>query len=350
MGKHDKFSKNEINYITGLRKQGYTWQKTAFNFNIRFNKNKSDDALRFALSRAAKSADKPFVPQVVPSAKNFKKIPPKLEGFHRHHTSLVKMFKAAGLKDGDVLRVVVQPDSHVPEHDKDAMAVFCKFLNYYKPHALVNLGDFLEMESVAHWPATSHPGSRRLVPEIKVGKEVLQQINDAAGKQLKHRWMLEGNHEYWLQMYLNERIPEVADQLEDLGVKLDLPTLLSLDKFGYTALPVNEILSIGNANFTHGYYTCSNHAAKHLSVFGCNIYYGHLHDVQSHSGVSVRGVHEAMSLGCLRTLNAKFLKGKPSNWSHAFGVFEFRLDGSYTRYVPIIVDGVMSFNGKVFRA
>lgn len=350
MGVYNKFSKNEIDFIAHCRDSGLSWIEVASNYAGKFKERKSHNALRFALSRAAKATDKPFKVQIAPKVKAFKQIPPKLEGFHRHHESLVKMFKALGLKDGDVMRVVVQPDSHVPEHDKDAMSVFCKFLNYYKPHAIVNLGDFLEMESVAHWPQTTHAGSRRLVPEIQVGKEVLEQINAAAGKQCKFKWMLEGNHEYWLQMYLNERIPEVADQLENLGVKIDLQTLLGLEKLGYKALPVNEILTIGDANFTHGYYTASNHAAKHLSVFGCNIYYGHLHDVQSHSGVSVRGVHEAMSLGCLRTLNAPFLKGKPSNWSHAFGIFEFRLDGSFTRCVPIIVDGQFSFNGKLFKA
>ena len=85
-----------------------------------------------------------------------------------------------------------------------------------------------------------------------------------------------------------------------------------------------------------------------MSTFGCSIYYGHVHSVDSYSGVSVKGIHEAMSLGCLRTLQAKFLKGKPNNWSHAMGIFEFRKDGSYTRYVPIIVDGKFSFNGITF--
>lgn len=275
---------------------------------------------------------------------------PKLEGFKVHEQPIQHLFKAAGLKDDGVFRVVVQPDTHVPEHDVRAVTAFCEFLDWYKPHGLVNLGDFLEMEAVAHWPAINSAKPRRLVPDIKVGKDVLAMIGDAAGRQCKHKWMLEGNHEYWLKGYLNEKVPEMFDSLEELDIRIDLDSLLGLKSFGYSLIPINEILGIGTANFIHGYYTSTHHAAKHLSVFGCNIYYGHLHDVQSHSGVSVRGLHEAMSLGCLRGLDAPFLKGKPHNWVHAFGIFEFRSDGSYTRYVPIIIDGKFSFAGHVFSA
>ena len=91
-----------------------------------------------------------------------------------------------------------------------------------------------------------------------------------------------------------------------------------------------------------------HHAKKHLDVFGVNLAYGHLHDVQSFTGVSVKGVHEAFCLECLRSLNASFLKGKPNNWSHAFGIVEYRIDGTYTRFVPILINGRFSFNGKIF--
>lgn len=294
--------------------------------------------------------DKVFEPQKNPDLKKFKFTVPKIESFRRHHVDLEEIFKSCGLKRDEIFRVVVQPDTHVPHHDMKAVGAFCEFLNWYKPHGIVNLGDFLEMGSVAHWPQVNECSPRRIVPEIKEGREVLEMINDAAGRQCKHKWMLEGNHEFWLRMYLNQKIPEVYDDLEELDVRVDLPTLLGLEKLGYEHVPVNEILAIGDANYTHGYYTSTHHAAKHLSVFGCNIYYGHTHDTQSHSAVNVRGLHEAMSLGCLRTLDADFLKGKPQNWNHAFGVFEFRLDGSFTRYVPVIVDGIFSFGGKIFKA
>ena len=165
---------------------------------------------------------------------------------------------------------------------------------------------------------------------------------------MKYKKFFIGNHEDWLQQYLNLRIPEVIDGLERLGQRLDIESLLGINNSGFDGVPLNAILNVGDAYFIHGYYTGKHHASKHLEVFGVNVYYGHLHDVQSHCAVSVKGLHEAASLGCLRSLDAPFLKGKPNNWSHAFGIFEFQYDGSYTRYMPIIVDGKFSFNGKLF--
>lgn len=272
---------------------------------------------------------------------------PRLENFTAHETSMHAVFSAAKLKPDDVLRVVVQPDTHVPEHDPIAINAFLKFLSFYKPHGFINLGDFMEMGSVSHWdPKDAKP--RRLVPEVKAAKELLRRIDRALGPQCVYKRFLMGNHEDWLDQYLVGRMPEVYDGLDDIGVDMRVQGLLGLKDLGYRVIPINEVLRLGELHYIHGYYTNIHHAKKHLEVFGCNLMYGHLHDVQSHSAVSIKGVREAMSIGCLRLLNAPFMKGRPNNWSHAFGVIEYRYDGSYTRYVPLLVDGKFSFNGKVF--
>lgn len=275
---------------------------------------------------------------------------PKIENFLVHGETMEEIFKQCKLKPTDVLKIIVQPDTHVDankSHDEVALRSACKFIKYIKPHGIINLGDFLEMEPVSHWdPKSAQP--RRLVPDLKMGKLVLAQIDEAAGRQCVYKRFLIGNHEFWLEDYLVQRIPETLDGLEDLGPNLDLQTLLGLADFGYKTIPFNNILKIGGCHFIHGYYTSTHHAKKHLDIFGVNLYYGHLHDMQSHSAVSVKGLHEAASLGCLRTLDAKFLKGRPNNWSHSISLFEFRYDGSYTRYSPIIINGKMSFNGQIF--
>jgi len=280
--------------------------------------------------------------------KKFTGIEAKLTHFTTHVIEPKKLFKTAKLNDDDVFRMLVMPDTHVPEHDPAAVKAFIQFGEWYKPHGIINIGDFMEMEAVSHWPARDMR-PRRIVPQIQAGKEILQEINDRFGKQLIFRYYLIGNHEDWLDQYLVAKVPELFDGIENLGIKFGIAHLLNLEQYGYTVIPLNEILAIGkHCHFIHGYYTNKYHANKHLEVFGVNTYYGHLHDVQSISQVSVKGVHEAMSLGCLRDLNAPFLKGKPNNWSHAFGIFEFRKDGQFTRYVPIIINGKFSFNGQLF--
>lgn len=288
---------------------------------------------------------------VIPRARN-SKIPryraPKLETFTVHRTQIRELYKAAKLKDDEIFRLVAQPDMHVPEHDEAALDAYCEFLEWYKPHGLVNLGDFMEMGSVSHWDARDAK-PRRFIPEVKTARTVLGRIDKAAGPQCVFKRYLMGNHEDWLDQLLVLKVPELVDGLEDvLEGGLTVQTFLKLKEFGYRVIPLNEILQVGDLHFIHGYYTNKHHAAKHLEIFGVNLVYGHLHDVQSHSGVSVNGVHEATSLGCLRTLNAPFMKGKPNNWSHAFGIIEFTNDGRFTKSVPIMVNGRFSYNGRVF--
>ena len=281
--------------------------------------------------------------------KKFKAYNTKLASFTCHQVDLVDLFKSAGLKKDQVFKMLVMPDAHVGEHDPYAINAFNKFASDYKPHGIVNLGDFMEMDAVTHWPAPD-ARPRRLVPQIKKAQEVLSEIDSALGPQCVFKRYLMGNHEDWLDQYLTGKIPEALFELESLGVDLQFQNLLELDsRFGYQTVPLNEILRIGeHCHFIHGYYTNEQHAAKHLKVFGVNIYYGHLHDIQQFSTVSVNGVHESMSLGCLRDLNAPFLKGRPNNWSHAFGIFEFNIDGVYTRYIPSIINHVLMWNGKIY--
>lgn len=281
-----------------------------------------------------------------PRSKKFKPVIKKLESFVVHSAEIKQLFKDAKLGKDEILRVVVQPDTHFPEYDSDAISTFCNFLKYYKPHGLINLGDFMEMGSVSHWGTNGN----KFKDEAIGARELLKRIGDAAGPQCIFKRFLIGNHESWMTQYFELKTPELGDLNEiDTGVSLKFEDILGLKDFGYRTVPLNEILNVGDANFIHGYYTSRNHAQTHLNVFGVNIYYGHLHDIQSYSGVSVKGTHEAMSLGCLRTLNAPFMKGKPNNWNHSFGIFEFRSDGTYTRYAPILINGVFSFNGKIFK-
>jgi len=272
----------------------------------------------------------------------------RLTNFTCHTIAVKDLFAGADLDPTDIFRLLVMPDAHVEEHDPYAMNAFCKFAQYYKPHGIVNLGDFMEMDAVTHWPAPD-ARPRRLVSQIETGQRILTEIDAACGKQCTFKRFLIGNHEDWLEQYLVGKIPEALYELEKLGVDLSIKELLGLKRFGYETIPLNEILRIGeHCHFIHGYYTGRYHAAKHLDVFGVNIYYGHLHDVQQFSTVSVNGVHEAMCLGCLRDMNAPFLHGRPNNWSHAFGIFEFTHDGFYTRYTPVIIEGKFSYHGKLF--
>lgn len=236
--------------------------------------------------------------------------------------------------------------THVPYQDEPALSSMLKFFEYYRPDAHMIMGDFCDMEGISHWPS-SELKPRRLVPELLEAKALIKRIVDST-VDCTTRIYLTGNHEDWLDQACTAQMPQLFDGLPQLGVELTLSKLLDLEGFEYQLYPLNHIVRIGKAGFTHGLYTGGSHAKKHLSVLKTNIYYGHLHDTQSHNETSIDGPMEAHSLGCLAKLDAKFLKGKPNNWVHSFGVFEFFPDGSYTFMCPKIINGKMSYNGIIF--
>ncbi len=267
----------------------------------------------------------------------------KLQGHFRHVLDLEEMFRRAG--NPEVLKVSAQPDTHVKFMDVPAVNSYLKFIRWYKPDVHIIMGDFADCEGLSHWPDSSLE-PRRIVPEMKQARDLLQRICDATPS-CTTRVFLEGNHEAWISMALG-RMPELFEGLEDLGIEISVKKLLNLEKYGYEMFPVNHFIQIGKAHFTHGIYTGDNHAKTHLNKLKTTVYYGHLHDLMSRNETSMEGNVEAASLGCLCRLDAKFLKGKPCNWAHAHGVFEFFRDGSYNFYRPTINNGIASFAGYIF--
>lgn len=267
----------------------------------------------------------------------------QIQGFFRHVIDLDDLFERAG--NPQVLKALVQPDTHAKYADAGALSCFMSFAKYYKPDVHIILGDYVDCEGLSHWPA-DELSPRRIVPELKLARELLGRIV-AATPYCTTRIYLEGNHEAWITQALNN-MPELFDGLADLDIEINLKTLLGLSKFGYELFPLNHLIKVGKAHFTHGIYTGSAHAKKHLSVFKANIYYGHLHDMQAHQETGMDGPTEAASLGCLARLDARFLKGKPNNWSHGLGTFEFFRDGNYTRNIMQMINGRMAYNGLIF--
>jgi predicted MPP superfamily phosphohydrolase len=264
------------------------------------------------------------------------------------------MFEKAG--NPETIRLVALPDIHVDDrddrgHDERAMACVMDFLSWYSPDALLIGGDFLDMGPISHWGAEDM-NSRRLVPQIQKGREILSGLVNLVprAKENGNLFFVEGNHEDWLRQWLVLGTnPIVFDGIEELGIEFNVPGLLNLKGYGFTFFPLNEFVRIGKANFTHGLFCGDAHAKKHLMELKCNIFYFHLHDTQSYIARSIDGPLEAQSLGCLCRKDAPFLKGKPNNWRQAFGVFEFFPDGSFTKTVPEILDGKMSYAGRVFK-
>jgi len=268
----------------------------------------------------------------------------QVDSFKVNDLDIKSIFKNCGSPPS--LKVIAQPDTHVVHRDYDAVSVFIKFIEWYKPHVHIIMGDFLDAEGITHWP-NDELRHRDFISEVIEARELLETIVKKT-PDCKTRVFIEGNHEDWINQAMAFKLPEFFTGLDKLGLLPDLKALLDLDKFGYQLFRMNQLVKLGEAHFTHGYYTSTNHPKTHLTRVKGNIFYGHMHDELSTHETGVNGLLESASLGCLCRLDPKFTKGKPTNWVHGFGIFEFFPDGSYVRYQVRIRNGRISYNGIVF--
>ncbi|NDC55515.1 MAG: hypothetical protein EBZ69_01645 [Alphaproteobacteria bacterium] len=252
----------------------------------------------------------------------------QIESFKVHELDLGDLFEKHG--NPEILRITAQPDTHMKHRDHRAVGAMMSFLDHYSPHLHIIGGDLLDADGISHWPQNDLQ-PRSFIPEVVEARKHLDALKSklcASGDIL----YIEGNHEDWIRQAMVAKMPEFFFGLEELGLLPDLSSLLELEARGIPLIPVNQILKIGKLHFTHGLFTGP-----------------HTHDVLTHHEPSMNGQIEAASLGCLCRLDAPFLKGRPNNWVHAFGIFEIRRDGSFSFYCPKIFNGQFSFGGKVFK-
>jgi hypothetical protein len=268
-----------------------------------------------------------------------------IESFKVNELDLAELFQKHG--NPEILRLTAQPDTHMKNRDQSACEALVAFLKDYKPHVHIIGGDLLDADGISHWPSNDL-APKSFIPEVVEARKFLDSLRNSLGQKSDIIY-IEGNHEDWIRQAMVAKMPEFFFGLEELGLLPNLTSLLDLDKRDIPLIPVNEFLKIGKIHWTHGLFTGPSAPKKHLNLVKGNIYYFHTHDVLTHHEPSMNGMIESASLGCLCRLDAPFLKGRPNNWVHAFGIFEVRRDGTYSFYCPKIFNGQFSFNGKVFK-
>lgn len=159
---------------------------------------------------------------------------------------------------GDLLKVLVIPDAHI--HQDSNLERFDKLGNYIakeKPEVIISMGDFVSMQSISHWDAHKKltMEGRRYRLDMNKGKEALSKLfsplyaiqrrqKELKEKQYRPRVIyLEGNHEAWVDKYLEEN-PSMEGQI---GIDLDL----GLAEKGIEFVPYKSYVTIEDVQFTH---------------------------------------------------------------------------------------------------
>jgi predicted phosphodiesterase len=250
-------------------------------------------------------------------------------------------------------RAIVIPDQHFPLHDQKAVDVVLKAIRIVKPDIFINLGDVGEWESVSAWKykKIKQPPLEYQLPiideEIRLVNKGIDQFDKALDKvKCKERYILAGNHDEWLTYGFCLKYPYMKDYTFRKACRWD--------ERGYKYFEYNHPLKLGKLNFIHGAYATVYHAKKHLEAYGCNLVYGHTHDIQRHTLTKFdSGTIGAWAMGCLKDMSPaknKWLKGRLHNWNHAFGVVDFFKGGNFKVEVVEIINGVTSLWGKKLEA
>ncbi len=253
-------------------------------------------------------------------------------------------------KGSKIITAIVLPDMQVPYEDKRTMKAVEKFMKTRKWDYYINLGDFMDLDVVSSHSAGKlrQVEGKRLKIDYDKGNKVLdrhQKIVKANNKRAKFV-LLEGNHEFRIERYLDIN-PAGQGYLE-------VENALKLKERGFKYVrcyKTGETFKLGHAYFHHGLYCNDAHAKKHVMHFGKNIFYGHLHDIQSYTIVQHGDGNSLVgqSLGCLCEYEQSYIKGNPKKWQQAFAIFQFFPDGTFTyNVIRIFNHRFVAPDGRVY--
>ena len=252
---------------------------------------------------------------------------------------------------GVVKRAIITPDKHFPLADKKAIGCLIKAIEIVKPDTYVDLGDVGEWSGASHWkwkkkkrPPLEYimKDIEKDVDDVNKGMDIIDEVLDKVNCKDKH--MIEGNHDDWMNRFVEEH-----PYLDDLRFE----ACIELKERNYKYHPMGKYVRLGKLHLYHGHHFAGiQHTRNHLMRLGCNIMYGHHHDIQQSSVTHIDGQKSAWSIGCLKDMRSDkndWLGGRQHNWSHAFAIVDFYDKGLFTVHVIQIIDGKTSLWGEVIR-
>ena len=251
--------------------------------------------------------------------------------------------------DKKIRKWIILPDHQIPHEDKKSLAAVEKYMAAYRWDGYINLGDFLDFNELSSY-VEGKPGAveEDVASTFAAGNAILDRHCAIIRSKNKNARMIlvQGNHDYRAVSYALKypALKQLLDVQTNLRLKdRDIQWVRSWER--------GELFNLGYASFTHGLYTTKYHAARMADAFGCDIIYGHNHDLSSFSKISKghNNVYQAWSMGCLCKYDQTYMKGAPQNWQQAFGVFYLQPGGLFTIFtVPIFYNRFVSPEGDIY--
>lgn len=242
---------------------------------------------------------------------------------------------------------VLLPDLHHPEVCWPAFWAVVEFMKRNPVAGVVLLGDNMNCDNISR----HNKGKPRLKTRGGLQRdldtfdsEVLQLIEKAVGRKTERIWVM-GNHEDWLEQWLDEN-PEFE------GV-VSFEKALRLAERGWKIVPQGEFYRIGKAYILHGDQIGSGQyvAKKLVESYCATAVMGHVHTASMMTKVSQVKAEDkwiGYTLPTLGTLAPKYAKGAPNAFLNGFGIVELWPNGFVNVYIPVIFGGRFSFAGVLY--
>lgn len=241
-------------------------------------------------------------------------------------------------------RILFIPDCHVPYHDRVAFRTMLAAAQWWRPTAIVILGDFLDLYCVSSHP--KKPSVRlSLSDEMDRGNEALDMV-DALG--VANKYYVMGNHEARLQKYIAKHAP-MFDGL------LSVEDMLRLDDRGWHVTPYGDGIDIGELYVTHDVGLAGQNAVyRSMMAVWQSIVIGHIHRMTVISVGDRRGrTRQGASFGCLADFDAidyMHRRKVARCWRLGFGAVRMSDAGDARISGVPIENGACVVEGHVIRA
>jgi len=226
---------------------------------------------------------------------------------------------------GSLQSVLIIPDSHLPDHDPEAMDLALEVGSYLGISAIYFLGDLLDMYSV-----TLHPKSPEIITflddEIQAGCEFLNMI-DHEFSGIK-KVFIEGNHEFRLSRYITKNAPELFGFIK-IADLLEIPERLDWEWVDYGHAQYTQILG----SKLYARHEPIGTSAKTTATRAMkSVVFGHTHRIESQEVTSIDGEsYRAFSPGWLGDKNKKSFNYVRNHhqWSQGFAIVYVSENGDW---------------------
>lgn len=238
-------------------------------------------------------------------------------------------------------RILALFDTHIPYHIP--LDPIFNFIEDWKPTKIILGGDMHDWSSVSQWlgdQSRALDGGTVAQNYAELKTILLYPLRKVA----PHAEVvyLTGNHEYWLEQAagINPNGRGYWEMKENVGF------------YWIHIIPINVPYIVSeNLVYIHGLYLNKYHSEKTVNAYHTSVFYGHTHDMQSHtivSPINSRHFYKGQSCGCLCSLNPGYMKNRPNKWVNGFN-FVYTEGKFFWDTQVTIVDNKFYANGRLYK-